>query len=337
MRESLQALCERFIENRETVKQAFRMESSYIYPVCANIFCARGVPADIDRLEAAKALIKEKTGIFSSFRGTVKPPVACMLSLRDDPSAMMEETLFCYDALKQRFWGSEYLALVAFLLADMTEPGEAAEKVERGRAIYERMKKEHPFLTSSEDSVFAVLMAFSPRTDDELVDDMEACYQTLRSRFPSGNALQSVSHVLALSEGEPQRKTDRLTALYDAVIEAGGKYGRHNELATLAAVSILTDDVKAVAADMMEIDAFLEQQKGYGMLGLDRRTRMMHAAMLASDEYMAGSVVQAATLRDAVAMAAAQQSTIALIAAQQAAMCAIIAASVSTSAASHSN
>ena len=61
------------------------------------------------------------------------------------------------------------------------------------------------------------------------------------------------------------------------------------------------------------------------------------AAMLASDEYMAGSVVQAATLRDAVTMAAAQQSTIALIAAQQAAMCAIIAASVSTSAASHSN
>ena len=80
MRESLQALCERFIENRETVKQAFRMESSYIYPVCANIFCARGVAADEERIRAAKRLVKESAGVFSSFRGTVFAPAACMLS-----------------------------------------------------------------------------------------------------------------------------------------------------------------------------------------------------------------------------------------------------------------
>ena len=327
MRESLQKLCDSFIANRDVVKKAFRMEYSQIYPVCANIFCARGLTADAEQLEACKALIREKTGIFSNFRGVVRPPVACMLAVRDNPSAMLEETLACYELLKQRFWGSSYLALVAFLLADMTGPGEASEKVLRGRALYDRMKKEHPFLTSSEDSVFAVLMAFSEKTDDELIADMEGCYTLLRKRFPGGDALQSVSHVLSLAGGTPEQKTGRLEALYNAVREAGGKYGKYHELATLAAVSITTQDVKAVAADMLDVDAFLAQQKGYGFLGIDRKTRMMHAAMIVSDEAMPRDDVNTAALT----------GTISIIAAQQAAMCAIIASSAASSSASHAN
>ena len=44
----------------------------------------------------------------------------------------------------------------------------------------ERMKKEHPLLTSGEDSIFAVLMAFSDQSDDALLEDMETCYALLR-------------------------------------------------------------------------------------------------------------------------------------------------------------
>ena len=58
----------------------------------------------------------------------------------------------------------------------MITEGEADRIVSRGRVLYKRMRAEHPFLTSSEDSVFAVLMAFSDKSDDELVADMEACY-----------------------------------------------------------------------------------------------------------------------------------------------------------------
>ncbi|MBQ8953185.1 MAG: DUF4003 family protein [Clostridia bacterium] len=303
------------------------MEYSQIYPVCANIFCARGLTADRERLEACKALIKEKTGIFSNFPGVVRPPVACMLALRENPSAMMEETLTCYELLKERFWGSSYLALVSFLLADMTEPGEAPEKALRGRTLYDLMKKQHPFLTSSEDSVFAVLMAFSDKTDDELIDDMERCYALLRKRFSSGNALQSVSHVLALASGAAEQKVSRLEALYDTIRDMGGKYGKYHELATLAALSIVTEDAKAVASDMLEVDSFLAQQKGYGLLGIDRKTRMMHAAMIVSDEAMPRNHVNTAALT----------GTIAVIAAQQAAMCAVIASSATASNASHAN
>ena len=75
---------------------------------------------------------------------------------------------------------------------------------------------------------------------------------------------------------------------------------------------------------LMALDGLLSQQKGYtGVFGMDRRTRMMHAAMLLSLPDRQPELVNAA----------AQQTTLALIAAQQALMCAVIASSVAANAA----
>lgn len=328
MRESLQRLCDSFIENRDIIKGAFRFENSAMYAVCANIFTARGQTADLDRLDMCKQLIKEKTGIFSNFRGVVRMPIICMLAAQDNPSSLMEETLSCYEELKGHFFSSSYLALVAFLMADLND-GNAADRAARGRAIYKRMSKEHPFLTSSEDSVFAVLLAYSEKSDDQLIEDMEKCYDLLRSHFHASNYLQAASHVLAMSDHLPEEKADRLGALYEEIRAAGGKFDR-NDLATLAAVSITDADIHAICQDMMEVDTFLATQKGYGMLGITRSKRMAHAAMIVSNEYAPrGPVVDAASV----------SSTIAMIAAQEAAMCAVIISTSVSSAntAAHSN
>ncbi len=219
MRESLQRLCDSFIENRDIIKGAFRFENSAMYAVCANIFTARGQTADLDRLDMCKQLIKEKTGIFSNFRGVVRMPIICMLAAQDNPSSLMEETLSCYEELKGHFFSSSYLALVAFLMADLND-GNAADRAARGRAIYKRMSKEHPFLTSSEDSVFAVLLAYSEKSDDQLIEDMEKCYDLLRRRpaekpfpcqqLPAG-CLARARHVRSSAgrKGRPPRRALR--------------------------------------------------------------------------------------------------------------------------------
>ena len=239
MHDSLQELCAAFIENRETVKRVFKMESNYIYPICANVFCARGVRASEESLKDCKTLLKQKTGVFSTFRGYLTAPICCMLAAGRGPETRIEQALENYQALKEHFWSSQYLALSAFLLADMGVGQSALDCVERGRRLYDRMKKEHPFLTSAEDCVYAVLMAFSDKGDDALIADMEACYQLIRKRFLSANSAQSVSHVLSLSPGTPEEKTDRLFRLFDGLREAGAKYGKDYRLSTLAAVSVL--------------------------------------------------------------------------------------------------
>jgi len=327
MKDSLKMLCERFIAARDTVKTVFKMENSYIYPVSANVFISRGQEADAERLLACKRVINDQAGIFSNFRGTVRTPLACMLSLSDRPEEKMAQAMTFYDMLKQSFWGSEYLTLVAVLLTELTDGLDAEVRMERGKEIYRRMRKEHPFLTSSEDSVFAVLLAFSLKDNDALIEDMEASYRLLKERFSDSNCVQTASHVLALTDGAPQEKTDRMLQIYDSISAAGGKYGRHYELAVLAALSVLPADIGEMTADILDADAFLSEQKGYGFWGLDRRTRMMHAAMLTADLHAPESHMESAALA----------STLSIVAAQQMAMCAAICAASASSAAAASS
>lgn len=320
MRSSLQQICNDFIVNRDIVKKVFKVENIHIYSVCADIFCSRGAVAGEDKLVHCKQIVKQKTGLFSNFRGNVLAPISSMLAAGENPEGQLDKALVNYGILKKNFRGSEYLSLVAFLLTDMVKDGTEEEKAIRGKNIYNRMKKEHPFLTSGEDSVFAVLMAFLDKTDDEMIADMEGSYRILNRKFSSKNSIQSVSHVLAFADGTAEEKAGRVISLYDSILGAGRKYGKYYELATLGAVSVLDVEISQLVSDILEVDDFLSHQKGYRGLGIDKKTRMMHAAMLVANDYSPHENVETAALT----------GTISMIAAQQAAMCAIIASTAAT-------
>lgn len=335
MKEQAQALVDRFVQARDAIRAAFRMESDYMYPVCASVFLAADRPVEPEELDRCKKLVKGSVGIFSNFRGNIKLPLICMLAAGDDPEDRWEKTQRAYALLKERFFGSEYLALAALLLSDAVREEDLPALAARGRELYQRMKKEHPFLTGQEDSVFALLLAQSPRTDEELIEDMEACYALLDERFPKGDGLQSASHVLSLCPGTPEEKAGRVIALFDAIEAAGGKYGKDRQLPLLAALSLKEAREEELVQNLLEVDERLSVQKGYkGIFGLDRRTRTMHAAMLLClPEAGESATAQAAAGQSALSLAAAQQATLAMIIAQQALMCALVASSAAASAA----
>ena len=328
MQNDLSTLVRRFIEARDAIRAAFKMESEYIYPVCAQIFLAADRPVEAEQLERCKALVKSTTGPFSNFRGNVRLPLLCMLAAGDEPEARWERTQRCYALLKESFFSSQYLALAALLLGDGAKEEDLPALAARGKGLYQRMKQEHPFLTGQEDSMFALLLAESPRSDDALIEDMEACYTLLDQRFPKGDGLQTASHVLALSDDAPERKVERMLSLFDGIEAAGGKYGKDRQLPILAALSLSDGSEEALVADMLELNGLLSQEKGYkGVFGLDKRTRMMHAAMLLSLPDRQTDLVNAA----------AQQTTLAMIAAQQALMCAVVASSAASTATASSH
>ncbi len=336
--DELQKLCYEFISARNAVKSVFKYENSYIYPVCANIFCARGILPNEGRLLESKQILKDNTDVFSSFRGTLSAPAACMLAASSSPEATMEKAIACYIELKDNFFPTQYLALAALIMAEVNVGTRAAEFAARSRAIYDAMNKEHPLLTSSEDTVFTVFMAFSNKQDDVLLNDAEQCYEILKGSFMDSNSVQTVSHILALSEGSPRYKTDRLIGLFEALRARGVKYGKSYELPVLAALSVLEPDQSEAVSDILRADEFLSAQKGYGFWGLDKRTRLMHAAMLESDLLCRKNGVWSADfaeVSDATGQNAAMASMIAMIAAQQAASCAVIAGSSASAASAH--
>ena len=283
MNAPLQKICEQFIQNRDEIKKTLKLGNMYVYPQCANLFCSRNMQATEEKLRVCQQILKDKTGIFSSFRGYMQLPVICMLAMENDPAAKMDRAAAAYDTIRRFFTFSDQLALAAFLLPEEVDAEQAAS---RARQLHRSITKAHPFLHSTEDSVVALLMACAPRTDEALLEDQESCYQLLKERFGAGNHIQTAAQILALAEGDAQQKVQRFFELFDAIGQFGGKYGKYNELPTLAALSLMTDNVRQTASEIMDADAFLEQQKGYGFWGMGKKIRLMHAAMLVSDLYI---------------------------------------------------
>lgn len=310
MEEKLTSLCQLFIENRDAIKKVFGLESVYIYPIAANALTANGVKADVEKLKAAKKIISKNAGLLSYLKGNVATPFAANISFREDPKAYFDKVVKFYNIIKKQFSRSEYTALLAIILADTVREEEIADVISRGKVLYGMMKEQHPFLTSDKDSVLAGLLALSEKDNTVLIDDMEKCYDLLRIKFSDKSSIHTVSHILALTEGSAREKVEHLIDLFDVLKEKGKKYGQYTELAALAAVSILDDNTEKVVDTIIEIDDFLSKQKGYGLLGLDKKSRMMHATLLTAALYDTAKLSTESLPGSAIAMMAAQQIAI---------------------------
>ncbi len=326
MRATLEQLCNSFIANRDSIKATFKRENDLIVAASSTIFMNRGILAVSEKLEHCKKLLKQYTGVFSNFRGNVEIPMIAQLAIADIPEEKMKKTLKFYEILKQKFFGSEYLVLAAAVLADMVSEEQAVCMAEKARSIYNKMKQDHPFLTSSEDSVYAVLMAVSEKEDEVLMEEMEVAYKKLKESFSSSNEVQALAHVLSIAEGSTEEKCSKVVALYDALRDADVKYGKYHELVVLASLALLPVEQSVLVEDIKAVDAFLAEQKGYGFFGMDKKTRLMHAAMIVSSDYAKNDNTEIA----------AMTGTLAAVATQQAAMCAVIAASAAASSAAAS-
>lgn len=323
MNERTLARCKNLIKNKETMKSAFAWEDGLTHLACAGIFINKEQTVNEEMLLQCKDILKRNTGIFSNFKSTAKPMIVAMLAANENPQLLMERGLKVHDLLKEEFMSSVYLPIAAMIIAQYADEARYAELAQRTRRIYKQMRADHPFLTSGEDSTFCALMALLDKPDEVLLGDAEECYKTLKSNFFSSNAVQSLSHVLAMCDGEPKIKCQRTMELFQKLKEAGHKYGTSYELPTLGVLAMADGNQDEIAAEMAEIDQWLSEQKGFGFFSsISAKQRLMYAGMIAQRDY----------INDKMMQGAAVNGVISLIVAQQAAMCAAITASAAATA-----
>ena len=323
MNERTLARCKNLIKNKETMKSAFAWEDGLTHLACAGIFINKEQTANEEMLLQCKDILKRNTGIFSNFKSTAKPMIVAMLAANENPQLLMERGLKVYDLLKEEFMSSVYLPIAAMIIAQYADEARYAELAQRTRRIYKQMRADHPFLTSGEDSTFCALMALLDKPDEVLVGDAEECYKILKNNFFSSNAVQSLSHVLAMCDGEPENKCQKTMELFQKLKEAGHKYGTSYELPTLGVLAMADGNQDEIAAEMAEIDQWLSEQKGFGFFSsISAKQRLMYAGMIAQQDY----------INDKMMQSAAVNGVISLIVAQQAAMCAAITASAAATA-----
>ena len=327
MRESLETLCSMLSQNRKIIKSVFPLENSYIYPVCAEIFTEKRQKAQEEKLNDCRRILKENTGVFSNFRGITKAVMISMMAVDSNPEEKLRRSLSVYALLKEYFFTSQYLPVASMAISSMAPESRYEELSARTRKIYESIRSEHPFLTNSQDCIYAALLALSPRTDEEIIEETEKCYDILRGKFFSSNAVQSLSHILAFLDGTAEEKCSRTLELYDRLKLNGCRYGTNFELPTLGVAAMLPGEIKDIAKDIAEANEFLSHEKGFGFFSIGAKQRLMYAGMIVTSDIIEKNNI--------TAQSAAVGGIVALVAAQQAAICAAVAASAAAASASN--
>ncbi|MCR4739305.1 MAG: DUF4003 domain-containing protein [Lachnospiraceae bacterium] len=290
MREIIERRSALLAENQRIMCKNFRFEHSLTNAVAAAAYAEKDKAVDVDLLKEAKKLLKERKGIFSEFRSYAEIMISAKMALSGKPGEYMEELFDVYDRLKKgRIFGSSYKVLAAMSIVDQGKYSEADRLIDKMYELLKGMKKEHPFLTSDEDTCFAVLLAMIDKSVEDILTEIEQSYQILKKNISfHDNAIYSLAQVLTAFDGSAEEKCERALGLLKAFKDAGAKYGKEYELASLGALTDIDADKDEIVSEIIEVSGFLKGKKGFGMFDMGRETRLMFGTMLVSGSYLSG-------------------------------------------------
>ena len=282
----LKEKCDLLVKNRKTITSAFAWDSDRMSLAAATLYTSSDLTADSEKLKECEAIIKAKTSTLSEFRGNVKMPLICKMALTDDPKKYFDNVETVYRLLNKSKWiGNEYKIMAAITICDYADVSEYELYVNRTNEIYSRMKQEHKWLTSDEDIPFAAMLAVSGMDVDKLIDEMELNYKILKEKFHDSNAVQSLSHILALDEQPAEVKCAKVESVFNELKAMKHNFGTGYELATLGTLTMLDIQEKEVAKLIAETDDYLKEQKGFGNFALGAKERRLYAAQLVLNQY----------------------------------------------------
>lgn len=288
METRLQEKCDLFIKNREAINRKFPFEKSLMKAAAALIFTGVGKEADVERLGECRKLLAKRKGAFSTFRAVVELPLLTRMALSEDPEQCLEDVIAVNKKLqKGKIFDNAYIILAAILICDQGKSNRVDAVIEKYKELFKRMDKKHPFITSDEDLSYAALMALSDRDTDLILKDMEECYRYLKKTCKLGassNALQGLSELFAMTDGNHQEKCERIAALYKLLKEKKAEVSDGTEFTSFGPLAETDAAVEALAEEIIEADAYLEENKVFSSSS-DKKTRLMIAAIIVSQSY----------------------------------------------------
>ncbi|GFP76905.1 DUF4003 family protein [Clostridium fungisolvens] len=317
------------IDNFHKLKHGFRWEANLVKHFIAMSLAIDNRKSEMDNLLRIRDYIRSHTSWVSYFRGTNELILVNLLSGEENYPDVFNNVQAAYELMKRNgFRSSPYLPMAAYVIASTSEKAQWNKNVERMIKFYEGMKKNHFWITSPDDYVYAAILATTDFDIEETLNKIEKYYDVLnKDGFYKGNALQTLSHILALSEGNVEDNCRRTIALYKKLKGEKCKL-RYDALATLGLLALVSTDVDTLVSEIKEVYDYIHSVDGYGFWSLDTSNRTMIAASIVSSYYIDN-------IKNGILQISVGNSINAiLIAQQQAAAAAACAAAASASAAS---
>lgn len=236
------------------------------------------------QVNKAIEIVKKNTSIFSNFRGNNLLTLAVCISLEDDMETSLKEIIAIYESLKNIFFNSQYLVLAAIIIYNSRYRVDINLSVKNTKVVYESMKKNHRFLTGSEDVSSAAMLAVTCEDLNSSLKEIECLYKSLRENgFIGSNNLQALSHILPLFNGSIEEKVQKVIKADTILTE--NKIKLHSYSLPLLGITAFIDDIENFALSVKQVSEELKKQKGFGNFTLGTTIRNMIAVGVVSSCY----------------------------------------------------
>lgn len=309
-----------FAENAQAIRKEFTWQNALTKRLAALLYAQANRRIDCDAIRQCHDLMKQNTGVFSTFRGHLALGVATLLSLSPDPQNLFSQTLAVYELLRAaKLRNSDYLVMAAYQIAAQTETARYQFAVDRTRAFYDGMKAHRRFQTGQDDYIYAAMLGLSTLDPVIATDRIERLFDQLRGQSRDKNSIQALAQVLVLG-GSDDTAVVRVATLRDALRAEQIKLDKTFTLPSLGILALLPTEPAVIARDIHQAQAFLRAQKGFGPLSVTTQELLLYAAGIVADSY-------ARTVDSGVLTATISTSVTNIIIAQQAATIAATSAS----------
>ena len=332
MEELLNKKLDRLIDLFQEVSAQYKWEGSLTNHFMALTYTLNKRNFEKEKIEEVRMHMKKTTGVFSYYRGTSKIILSALLACQyDNPKQEFDKMLkYDKDMKAAGFKNNMYLPIANYaLLATCSE--ECVEiRINKAIEIYNEMKKNHPWLTGGDDYPLSILLANSNDSVNNIIENMEECYQLLNENgFGKNNGLQFLSHILGFGIEANKVKVLRCKEIFNMLKENKMKV-YSSGYAIIGFLAILGEKGYEAVEQVIEVVKVLKSTKKYKWL--TKETHLYTAAALVSDLYIESMKGQKELMQTAIGI-----SIEALIAAQTVAAIAAASSAAASAGASASS
>ncbi|WP_215146039.1 DUF4003 family protein [Exiguobacterium qingdaonense] len=254
---------DQYVEALDAIKEATKWELTDDYRrLMAIHYAIHDTPFEATRFSDARDTLKQKTKIFSKFRGSQNLVWLSFLDAKyEDIGTAIDEALRLDTLLDRKHF--RFSSLRPFLANQLINVDEPERRLDEATELYQTFKQHHPWLTSEEDLLSALVLVQAFDDVIDLNERIEQHYALLKDRLSKSNELQLVSHLLTFSESSPEEAVSRLLTWKSHLEEVQVSINRE-QLPALALLSIVTEPtIDAIHAIKEIVDAEKEKQRWF--------------------------------------------------------------------------
>lgn len=288
MKNQLQQKMALYANNVSAMRNDFIWQETATKRLAALVYTLEGKPIDNEAVRDNHRMIKDEVGVFSSFRGNLAIYIATVLSLAEQPKALLSDTLGIYDLLKEHgFWPNDFLTVTAFEIASHTKAIDHAQTVQRTRAFYDEMKANHRLHIGKDDYIFAAMLALTDVEPHAGANKLKRLFQRLKSEFSifsNRNSLLNLAQMMVLG-GNTEDCVTNLVGLNVALRHKKIRLDKTYTLPSLGVLNLLDVPHHTLAEEITEIMAYLREQKGLGHFSVTTQELLLYAVALITSVY----------------------------------------------------